>query len=106
MTRLFLSVSRVLPDVYPLDGRLEDYIADEHTLGRLLDLGVVVPRLPELYRWSAAELGIPDVSKLIHEGTPIYAWDPVDRTPWAPPATRVVRMVRRAIPAGPHMLSE
>jgi hypothetical protein len=56
---MFLSVSRVLPHVYPLCGELEDYIADEHALGRLLDLGVIVPRLTELYRWSAAGLQIP-----------------------------------------------
>ena len=45
MTGMFLSVSRVLPNLYPLDGELDDYIADEHTIGRLLDLGVIVPRL-------------------------------------------------------------
>ena len=56
---MFLSVSRVLPDLYPLQGELDDYIADEHTVGRLLDLGVIVPRLTELYRWSADELRIP-----------------------------------------------
>ena len=39
MTGIFLSVSRVLPDAYPLDGELDDYIANEHTIGRLLDLG-------------------------------------------------------------------
>jgi hypothetical protein len=58
MTGLFLSVSRVLPDVYPLHGELADYIADEHTIGRLLDLGVIAPRIPELYRWAAGELGV------------------------------------------------
>jgi hypothetical protein len=100
MTGLFLSVSRVLPNIYPLDGELDDYIADEHTVGRILDLGVVVPRLADLYRWSAAELGIPDVTELIHEDTPAYAWDPDDRAPWAPATTRVVRMVRWAVPAG------
>ena len=47
-TGMFLSVSRVLPDIYPLTGELDDYIAAEHPLGRLLDLGVIVPRLNEL----------------------------------------------------------
>ncbi len=27
---MFVSVSRVLPDVYPLEGELDDYIAAEH----------------------------------------------------------------------------
>jgi hypothetical protein len=98
MTGMFLSVSRVLPHVYPLDGDLDAYIADEHALGRLLDLGVIMPRLTELYRWSAAELGIPDVADLVRDGTPAYAWDPRDSEPWAPPPGWVVRGVRRLVP--------
>jgi hypothetical protein len=98
MTGMFLSVSRVLPHVYPLDGELEDYIADEHALGRLLDLGVIVPRLTELYRWSAAELRIPAAADLVSGTTPTYAWDPGDREPWAPAPRRLVRVVRRALP--------
>jgi hypothetical protein len=39
MTGMFLSVSRVLPNQYPLEGKLDDYIAREHALGRLLDVG-------------------------------------------------------------------
>jgi hypothetical protein len=97
-TGMFLSVSRVLPERYPLDGALEDYIAAEHTLGRLLDVGVIVPRLTALYRWSADELGIPDVADLVRDETPAYAWDPGDREPWAPTPTRLVRLVRRTIP--------
>ena len=98
MTGMFLSVSRVLPHVYPLDGELEDYIADEHALGRLLDVGVIVPRLTELYRWSAAELKIPAAAHLVSGTTPTYAWDPDDREPWAPAPRRLVRVVRRALP--------
>lgn len=100
LTGMFLSVSRVLPDEYPLSGRLDDYVAAEHWFGRLLDLGVIVPRLTSLYAWSAEELGLPAVADLVVEGTPSYAWDPADRTPWAPPARRLVRIVRRALPPG------
>jgi hypothetical protein len=71
----------------------------EHTVGRLLDLGVVVPRLTELYCWSADELRIPDLTDLVRGATPTYAWDPLDWEPWAPPATRLVRAVRRALPS-------
>jgi hypothetical protein len=99
MTGMFLSVSRVLPNLYPLLGDLDDYIADEHTIGRLLDLGVIAPRLGDLYRWSAEELGIPAVADLARGATPAYAWDPDDRAPWEPPATRLIRAVRRAVPA-------
>lgn len=98
MTGIFLSVSRVLPDRYPLNGELDDYIADEHTVGRLLDVGVIVPRLTELYRWSADELRIPNITDLVRDATPAYAWDPDDTTPWAPAPTRLVRAVRRALP--------
>ena len=102
MTGLFLSVSRVLPNRYPLKGELEDYIAGEHAVGRLLDLGVIVPRFTELYRWSAEELRIPDVADLVCDATPAYAWDPHDRDPWAPPPRRLVRAVRRALPPSPR----
>jgi hypothetical protein len=98
MTRMFLSVSRVLPDQYPLNDELDFYIADEHALGRLLDLGVIAPRLTELYRWSADELQIPDVTDLVCDATPAYAWDPEDREPWSPKPRRLVRAVRRALP--------
>jgi len=98
MTGIFLSVSRVLPDVYPLDGELDDYIAGEHTVGRLLDVGVIVPRLGELYRWSAGELQIPELADLVRGETPVYAWDPDDWEPWAPAPTRLARFLRRALP--------
>jgi hypothetical protein len=98
LTRVFVSVSRVLPDVYPLDGDLAAFIAAEHPLGRLLDLGVITPRLADLYGWSAAELGIPAVATLVRDGVPAYAWDPDDRDPWQPAPRRLVRIVRRALP--------
>ena len=101
MTGLFLSVSRVLPDVYPLEGELGDYIADEHTIGRLLDLGVIATRIPALYDWAAGELGIAGLTDLVRDGTPAYAWDPHDPEPWMPPPTRLVRVVRRMLPPSP-----
>ena len=101
MTGLFLSVSRVLPDVYPLNGKLDDYIANEHTIGRLLDVGVIVARIPELYDWAAGELGIADLADLVTDSIPTYAWDPHERRPWTPPPTRLVRAVRRALPHRP-----
>jgi len=98
MTGMFLTVQRVLPDQYPLSGELDGYIAEEHALGRLLDLGVIVPRVAELYRWSADQLQIPEVSDLVRGVTPAYAWDPDDREPWAPTPRWLVRAVRRALP--------
>ncbi len=98
-TGRFLSIARVLPDRYPLDGELDDYIDGEHTLGRLLDVGVIVPRLAALYRWSADELGIAPLADLVCDATPAYAWDPQDRDPWAPRPGAMVRAVRRVLPA-------
>lgn len=98
MTGLFLSVARVLPDRYPLDGVLDDYVLAEHTIGRLLDHGVVTPRLAHLYEWSARTLGIPELTTLLDHGTPAYAWDPADREPWRRTPTGLIRLVRRAIP--------
>jgi hypothetical protein len=98
VTGTFLSVSRVLPDDYPLGGALEDYVAAEHTIGRLLDLGVIIPRLTELFRWSAEELRIPELADLVGDATPVYAWDPRDREPWSPAPTWVVRAARRLVP--------
>jgi hypothetical protein len=98
MTGMFLSVSRVLPDLYPLEGELEDYIAREHALGRLLDAGVLAPRLTALYRWSSRELQIPEIAGLVDGDAPTYAWDARDREPWAPRPTRPVHLVRRALP--------
>ena len=93
-----LVVAQVLPDVYPLNGELDDYIAGEHTVGRVLDLGIIEPRLGELYRWSAKELQIPELADLVRGGTPAYAWDPGDSEPWAPSPTRLVRVMRRTLP--------
>jgi hypothetical protein len=98
MTGIFLSVSRVLPDSYPLKGELDFYISAEHTVGRLLDLGVIVPRVGDLYRWSATELQIPELADLFRGETPVYAWDPDDSEPWSPRPTRLVRALRRALP--------
>jgi hypothetical protein len=98
MTGRFLAISRVLPDHYPTNGDLTTYIAGEHALGRLLDLGIIVPRLADLYRWSAAQLRIAEVVDLVSDTTPTYAWDPADFEPWTPAANRTVRVVRRALP--------
>lgn len=99
MTGIFLSLSRVLPHTYPLHGDLEDYVADEHGFGRLLDVGLIGPRFAALYAWSAAELGLSPVAELIDDGVPAYAWDPTDRAVWDPPHNRWTRAARRTLPA-------
>jgi hypothetical protein len=99
MAGAFLSLSRILPDRYPLDGRVEAYVAAEHNLGQMLDYGVIVPRLQRLYEWSAEELGAPALCELIRDGSPIYAWSYEDRQVWNPQRTSIsVRLLRRVVP--------
>ena len=81
---VFLSLGRVLPDHYPARGGIEDYIGGERGLGRLLDYGVIAPRLESLYRWAAVELGEPGLLELIRDGAPVYAWPFEERWVWRP----------------------
>jgi len=100
MTAIFLSLSRVLPDRYPLTGDLMRYVEAEHSLGHLLDVGIILPRGERLYDWSADALGLPELSRLVTDGKPCYAWGPDDPDPWDPPPSRLARAARRLVPAG------
>jgi hypothetical protein len=99
MAGAFLSLGRVLPDRYPLDLDVHRYIADEQHLGRMLDYAVIVPRLQQLYEWSADELAEPRVLELIRDGNPIYAWPFEERHVWRarhmPLAARVLERATR-----------
>jgi hypothetical protein len=98
MTGIFLSLSRVLPDRYPLGEDLLPFVEREHGFGRLLDIGIIQPRVREIYDWSAHELGIPELSELLDGDVPAYAWDPTDDEAWRPHPTRLARWARRAVP--------
>jgi hypothetical protein len=102
MTGIFLSISRILPDTYPLGDNVERYVALEHQVGRLLDIGVIQPRVRQVYDWSAAELGLPGLRDLLSaDSVPCYAWPAADRQPWFPRPSLPARMAQRAVPAGP-----
>lgn len=98
VTGIFLQLSRVLPDSYPLREDLEWYVGRENGFGRLLDLGVITPRLDALYSWSARELSIPELAALIRDGVPAYAWDGSDIGPWDSPPRLTTRAARRVLP--------
>ena len=99
MTGIFLSLSRVLPDLYPLGDDVEWYVEVENGLGHLLDVGVISPRLRDVYAWSADELGLPGLATLLDEGGhPAYAWSPADGRVWDPAPSRLARVARRWIP--------
>jgi len=97
---LFLSLRRVIPNEYPLTNDVDWYIADEQRLGRLLDYTVIVPRLQQLYEWSAGELAEPRLLELIRDGSPIYAWPFEQRQVWrarrVPVGGRFLERVTRA----------
>ena len=102
MTGIFLSLSRVLPAGYPLDGDLDTYVRAEHGLGHLLDVGVIVPRLDPLFTWSARELGLPGLDAVLDRSGPVpaYAWDPRDAQVWRSTPTGLARAARRVLPVG------
>ncbi len=100
MTSVFLSLSRTLPDRYPLTVELERYVRREHTVGRVLDIGVIQPRMRAVYDWAAGELDEPRVASLLSDtGIPSYAWDPADAEHWQPVPTRLARLARWAVPS-------
>ena len=99
MTGIFLSLSRVLPDRYPLGDDLVPYLRAEHGIAHLLDVGMIQPRLELLYDWSACDLAIPGLRQLLDRQTPCYAWPAHDQQPWHPPPSRPARLARTLVPA-------
>ena len=99
MTGIFLQLSRVLPDEYPLRDSVQSYLSDELRFGRLLDFGVILPRLQQIYEWSAHELGAPGLLECVHDGAMTYAWSFEDRSVWQPSKSVILQMTQRALPA-------
>jgi predicted MFS family arabinose efflux permease len=99
MTGIFLQLSRVLPGEYPLSGSARSYLGAELGFGRLMDFGVIAPRLPQLYEWSSRELAEPGLLELIQDGAMTYAWPEQDRDVWQPPGSFMIQMTHRALPA-------
>jgi hypothetical protein len=102
MTGLFLHLSRVLPNEYPLRGSVESYLDLEQRFGRAVDYGVILPRLRQIYEWSAHELSAPGLLDCLQDGAPAYAWPAENRDVWRPPTSVTVRLARLALPAGRH----
>jgi len=103
MTGIFLSLSRVLPDEYPLTYEVASYVADERGFGRLLDFGVIAPRIAQLYEWSADKLDAPGLLHCAHDGALTYAWRFEDRHVWEPNRSVAIQVVRRALPPEGHV---
>ena len=96
----FLSLHRILPDRYPLDGlTVEEILEAENYLGRLIDYAVILPRVQALYAHAAAELNEPQLLDLLRNASPVYAWPYDERQVWttsqAPVAIRAVARLTR-----------
>lgn len=98
MTGIFLQLSRVLPDEYPLSENVQSYLKDELGLGRLLDYGVILPRLQQIYEWSAHELAAPGLQDCIEAGALTYAWPYADRSVWQSPDSLLLQVAHRLLP--------
>jgi hypothetical protein len=91
---LFLSLHNILPDRYPLDGfALSEILALENYAGRLVDYGVMLPRVQALYAFAAADLDEPRLLDLIRDGLPAYAWTNDGDHPWRTARSRRLRSV-------------
>jgi hypothetical protein len=102
MTGIFLQLSRVLPAEYPLRGSVQSYLRAERGFGRLVDYGVIAPRLQQLYQWSAHELAAPGLLDCVRDGALTYAWPAEKRAVWQPPGSFIVNVTRRALPPARH----
>ena len=99
MTGIFMSLSRVLPDRYPLGEDVGPYLVAEHGFGHLLDIGLIQPRAGQLYDWSSEELALPELRSLVNGETPTYAWDVADCDVWQSEPSLLARAARRIVPA-------
>ncbi len=95
MAGAFLSLSHILPDRYPTTDAIHTYVNAESNLGRLLDYGIILPRLENLYEWSANELQQADLRKLASRGVPSYAAPFAADIDWTPTASnRLVKALQ------------
>jgi hypothetical protein len=80
--QMFLDLGRSFPARYPVTTPVAETILDEHALARVLDYGLIAPRLPALYEFSAESLEQPGLVSLLDDGVPAYAWPHADRAVW------------------------
>jgi hypothetical protein len=101
---LFLSLQNVLPNTYPLArASIETVLAAENYLGRIMDYGVIVPRIAQLYRYAADDLDEPRIVGLCTDEYPVYAWPYEQRWVWRTDRSPIAIALVRAVvgrPAG------
>ena len=91
---LFLSLHNILPDRYPLtEFSIDRILALENYGGRLIDYGVILPKMQALYEFAADDLDEPRLLGLVRNGFPVYAWPYKDRNAWTTARAPLVRSV-------------
>ena len=91
---LFLNLHNILPGRYPLTGvSIDQILALENYTGRLIDYGVILPKMQALYEFAASDLDEPRLLDLVRDGFPVYAWPYEDRNAWTTTRARSVRSV-------------
>jgi hypothetical protein len=91
---MFLSLHNILPDRYPLTGfSIDQILALENYAGRLIDYGVILPKMQALCEFAASDLDEPRLVDLVRDGFPVYAWPYEDRSAWTTTRARAVRSV-------------
>jgi len=90
----------VLPDRYPLTGiTIDEILAAENAVGRLIDYGVLMPRAQALYEFAAEDLNEPALLDFIAHGNLVYAWPYEDRAVWiSRHAVAATRLAARVTP--------
>ena len=83
---------------YPLRDGVATYLDAELGFGQLVDYGVIVPRLQQLYEWSADESGCRGLLECVRHGALTYVWLYEERDVWRAPDSLVVRVVHRTLP--------
>jgi hypothetical protein len=90
MAGAFLSLSRILPTRYPATDAVHSYVNAENNLGRLLDYGIILPKLQSLYEWSASEVEQSALCRLVCRGVPSYAAPFTTEPDWQPDTSRLL----------------
>jgi hypothetical protein len=91
---LFLSLRNILPESYPLtDVGIDQILALENRAGRIIDYGVILPKMQALYEFAAADLDEPRLLGLVRNGFPVYAWPYEHRHAWTTTRARLARSV-------------
>ena len=92
----YLAVRDVLPDYYPLTGRqLDEVLRAENFIGRLIDYGILLTRVQDLYSFAAEDLDEPSLLDFIEHGNPVYAWSG-DVEAWSPVTSpRLIALLAR-----------